>query len=142
MEPAMRTTVLAPCVFLAVLAPGWASRASAQALPRGVTASPVEGDPGISSMWALPEDSTFSVARDYAEPGATRRMHNHPELSYHVFILLTGTLRVTIKGEAPKDVSAGEVLRIPAGADHTFTNNGTVVATIVEVFGKRPAPAK
>jgi len=88
-------------------------------------------------MWRLLDDSAFSVARDYAEPGATRRMHNHPEFSYHVFVLLTGTLRVTIKGEAPKEVRAGEVLRIPAGADHGFTNIGTVVATIVEVFGKR-----
>jgi quercetin dioxygenase-like cupin family protein len=93
-------------------------------------------------MWRLLDDSAFSVARDYAEPGATRRMHNHPEFSYHVFILLTGTLRLTVKGEAPKEVHAGEVLRIPAGADHTFTNIGTVVATIVEVFGKPPAPAK
>jgi quercetin dioxygenase-like cupin family protein len=138
----MRNRVLAICVLLGVLAPGWASRASAQALPSGVTAPPVAGDPGISAMWRLLDDSAFSVARDYAEPGATRRMHNHPEFAYHVFILLTGTLRVTIRGEEPREVRAGEVLRIPAGADHTFTNVGTVVATIVEVFGKRPAPAK
>src|SRR5262249_41126769 len=133
----MRTRVLAPCVSLAVLAFGWTSRASAQALPGGVIAPPVQGDPGISAMWRLLDDSTFSVARDYAEPGATRRMHNHPEFSYHVFVLLSGTLRLTVKGQEPKEVHAGEVLRIPAGADHTFTNIGTVVATIVEVFGKR-----
>ncbi|MEP6832002.1 MAG: cupin domain-containing protein [Gemmatimonas sp.] len=138
----MRSWVLATCGFVAVLTSGRASSASAQALPRGVTAPPVEGDPGISAMWRLLEDSTFSVARDYAEPGATRRMHNHPEFSSHVLVLLTGTLRITIKGEAPRNVSAGEVLRIPAGADHTFTNIGTVVATIVEVFGKRPVAAK
>src|SRR5215467_9428202 len=131
----MRTRIFAPCVFLAVLALGWASHASAQALPRGVTAPPVQGDPGISAMWRLMDDSAFSVARDYAEPGATRRMHNHPEFSFHVFVLLTGTLRLTIEGEPPKDVHAGEVLRIKAGANHTFTNTGTVVATIVEVFG-------
>jgi len=138
----MRTRVLVPCFFLAVLATAGPSGASAQALPRGVTAPPVEGDPGISAMWRLMDDSAFSVARDYAEPGATRRMHNHPEFSYHVFVLLTGTLRVTIKGEAPKEINAGEVLRIPAGAEHTFTNTGAVVATIVEVFGKRQGPAK
>src|SRR5262252_9527714 len=133
----MRNRLFPPCVFLAVLALGSASRASAQALPRGVTAQPVQGDPGISAMWRLLDDSAFSVPRDYAEPGATRRLHNHPEFSYHVFVLLSGTLRLTVKGQEPKEVHAGEVLRIPAGADHTFTNIGTVVATIVEVFGKR-----
>lgn len=60
----MRNRVLASCVFLAVLAAGWASRASAQALPSGVTAPPVQGDPGISAMWRLLDDSAFSVARD------------------------------------------------------------------------------
>jgi quercetin dioxygenase-like cupin family protein len=69
-------------------------------------------------------------------------MHNHPEFSYHVFILLSGTLRLTVEGEEPKVVQAGEVLRLKAGANHTFTNVGTVVATIVEVFGKPVAPPK
>jgi len=114
----------------------------AQALPTGVTAAPVKGDSGISATWALLDDPAFSVARDYAEPGATRRMHNHPEFSYHVFILLSGTLRLTVEGENPREVHAGEVLRIKAGATHGFTNIGNVVATIVEVFGKPRGPDK
>lgn len=138
----MQNRVLPFCALLAALAPGWAKDALAQALPTGVTATPVTGDSGISSMWALLDDSAYSVARDYAEPGATRRMHNHPEYSYHVFILLSGTLRLTVEGEEPKEIQAGEVLRIKAAANHTFTNIGTVVATIVEVFGKPRAPAK
>ena len=88
------------------------------------------------------DDPAFRVLRDYAEPGATRRMHNHPEFSYHVFVLLSGVLRVTVEGEEPREVRAGEVLQIKAGANHTFTNTGAVVATIVEVFGKGPAPGK
>jgi len=130
----MRIRVLAFCAVMASLLP--AKRALAQALPQGATGLPVQGDSGISASWALLNDSAFSVARDYAEPGATRRMHKHPEFSFHVFILLSGTLRLTIEGEEPKEVHAGEVLRIKAGANHGFTNVGTVVATIVEVFGK------
>lgn len=117
------------------------SNAAAQALPTGVTARAVQGDPGISSMGVL-DEAGFRVLRDYAEPGATRRMHNHPDATYHVFTLLTGTLRVTVEGEQPKDVKAGEVVNIKGGANHTFTNTGTVVATIVEVFGKAPAAPK
>ena len=137
----MRTCVLPICALVA-LALGRTPNASAQALPTGVIAPPVQGDSGISSNWALLDDPVFSVARDYAEPGATRRMHNHPEFSYHVFTLLSGTLRLTVEGEEAKVVHAGEVLRIKAGANHTFTNIGTVVATIVEVFGKPPAHGK
>ncbi len=113
------------------------STAGAQAVPTGVTARPVQGDPGISSMGVLDEPA-FRVLRDYAEPGATRRMHNHPDATYHVFALLTGTLRVTVEGEQPKEVKAGEVVNIKGGANHTFTNIGKVTATIVEVFGKAP----
>jgi hypothetical protein len=31
----------------------------------------------------------FRVLRDYAAPGATRRMHSHDAATYHVFVLVT-----------------------------------------------------
>ena len=83
----------------------------------------------------------FRVLRDYAEPGATRRMHSHNDATWHVFTLVTGQLRLTIEGEAPVDVTPGQVVHLKGGARHTFTNTGTVAATIVEVFGKA-APAR
>lgn len=112
-----------------------ASPAAAQVLPTGTVARPVQGDPGISSMQVL-DDPQFRVLRDYAEPGATRRMHNHADATYHVFSLVSGTLRVTVEGEAPKEVHAGEVISLKGGVMHGFTNIGKETATIVEVFGK------
>ena len=111
--------------------------AFAQAVGGAEQARPVAGDPGISSMVVLnmPE---YRVLRDYAEPGATRRMHSHDDATWHVFTLVTGQLKLTIEGEAPVDVKQGEVLSLKGGAKHTFTNTGTVTATIVEVFGKAP----
>ena len=82
----------------------------------------------------------FRVLRDYAEPGATRRMHSHDEATWHVFTLVTGQLLVTIEGEQPVEVTQGQVLNLKGGAKHTFRNTGTVTATIVEVFGKAPKP--
>jgi quercetin dioxygenase-like cupin family protein len=76
------------------------------------------------------------VLRDWAEPGAVRRMHRHVDATFHVFTLVTGQLRLTVEGEAPVDVKQGEVLNIKGGAMHSFTNTGTMAATIVEVFGK------
>lgn len=123
------------CLVLLGLAP----EAGAQAIGDRSITRPVAGDPGLFSGQVLNEPQ-YRVLRDYAEPGATRRMHNHPEAAFHVFVLLSGRLRLTVEGEAPRDVSPGEVLALKGGAMHTFTNLGDQTATVVEVFGKAPAP--
>jgi L-ascorbate metabolism protein UlaG (beta-lactamase superfamily) len=82
----------------------------------------------------------YRVLRDYAEPGATRRMHSHDDATWHVFTLVTGQLRLTIEGQEPIEVRQGQVLDLKGGAKHTFTNTGAVTATIVEVFGRAPRP--
>ena len=109
--------------------------ASAQAVGGVDKARPVAGDPGISSMLVM-DMPQFRVLRDYAEPGATRRMHSHDDATYHVFTLVTGQLTLTVEGESPVEVKQGDVLSLKGGAKHTFVNTGTVTATIVEVFGK------
>jgi mannose-6-phosphate isomerase-like protein (cupin superfamily) len=109
--------------------------ASAQSVGGAEGARAVAGDPGISSM-VVTETADYRVLRDYAEPGATRRMHNHADATWHVFTLVTGHLMLTIEGEAPVEVSPGQVVTLKGGANHTFKNTGAVIATIVEVFGK------
>ena len=129
----LRTLILAAAVTLAL-----ESSANAQAIGGPEKGRPVQGDPGISSMVVM-DRPDFRVLRDWAEPGAVRRMHNH-EATYHVFTLLTGQLTLTIEGQPPVDVTAGDVVELKGGAMHTFKNTGTVTATIVEVFGKAPKP--
>ena len=107
----------------------------AQAVGGAEKGVPVKGDPGISSMRVM-DRPDFFVLRDWAEPGAVRRMHNHPNTTYHIFTLVTGQLRLTIEGQPPIDVKPGEVVELSNAAMHTFVNTGTVTATIVEVFGK------
>lgn len=113
--------------------------AGSQAVGGADKARPVAGDPGISSMVVM-EKPEFRVLRDYAEPGATRRMHSHDDATWHVLTLVTGQLKFTIEGEAPIDVTQGQVLDLKGGVRHTFTNTGPVAATIVEVFGKAAPP--
>jgi quercetin dioxygenase-like cupin family protein len=36
-------------------------------------------------------------------------MHQHADATFHVFTLVTGQLRLTIEGEAPQDVTQGQV---------------------------------
>jgi quercetin dioxygenase-like cupin family protein len=104
-------------------------------------ARPVSGDPGMFSMTVV-DLPNVRVLRNHAEPGATRRMHNHPEATYHIVTLITGTLRVTVEGEAPIEVHQGDVVTIKAGAMHSFNNPGSVTATMVEAIGRAPAPPK
>lgn len=116
-----------------------ASSAHAQAIGGPERGSAVAGDPGISSMVVM-DRPDFRVLRDWAEPGAVRRMHNHADATYHVLTLLTGQLTLRVEGQEPVEVKAGDVLELKGGAMHTFKNTGSVTATIVEVFGKnKPA---
>jgi len=133
----MMTKMGGACAGAIVVCLLWSASASAQAVGGAEQARPVAGDPGISSMVVLnmPE---YRVLRDYAEPGATRRLHSHDDATWHVFTLVTGQLKLTIEGEPAVDVKQGEVLSLKGGAKHTFTNTGTMTATIVEVFGKAP----
>jgi quercetin dioxygenase-like cupin family protein len=125
--------LLALAALLTVLAPvGWA-----QAVGGAEKARPVAGDPGVSSMVVM-DQPEFSVLRDYAEPGATRRMHSHDNVKWIVFTLVTGKLVLTFEGEAPIEVEPGQVLHFKGTAKHTFKNIANVTATVVEVFGKPP----
>jgi quercetin dioxygenase-like cupin family protein len=129
----MQKRFCAVLLALAAFAPPRIARA--QAVGGAEQARPVAGDPGISSMVVV-DRPEFRVLRDYAEPGTTRRMHSHDDATWHLFTLVTGQLTLTIEGDAPIDVAPGQVLSLKGGAKHTFTNTGTVTATIVEVFGK------
>ena len=123
--------------FTVFLSLGVSTSAHAQAIGGPENGRPVQGDAGISSMVVM-DRADFRVLRDWAEPGAVRRMHNHADATYHVFTLLTGQLTLTVEGQNPVDVKAGDVLELKGGAMHTFKNTGSVTATIVEVFGKAP----
>ena len=138
----MRISRVVRCAFLllaglAVAAP----TVRAQAVGGAEKARPVTGDPGVSTMLVI-DRPEFRVLRDYAEPGATRRMHSHDDATYHVLTVVTGQLRFTIEGESPIDISQGQVIYLKGGARHTFTNTGNVTVTVVEVFGKAPAAAE
>jgi quercetin dioxygenase-like cupin family protein len=124
-------------LLVVLLAP---TAASAQAVGGADKARPVTGDPGLSTMLVM-DRPEFRVLRDYAEPGATRRLHSHDDATWHVFTLVTGQLLLAVEGESPVEVTQGQVLYLKGGAKHTFTNTGAVAATIVEVFGKKAVPA-
>lgn len=92
-------------------------------------------DPGVS--WILvTETPQYRVLRDFATPGATRRMHHHADATWHVLTVATGRLAFSVEGEPTVELTAGQSLSLKGGTNHTFTSLGPETATIVEVFGK------
>jgi quercetin dioxygenase-like cupin family protein len=97
---------------------------------------PLSEDPGISWM-VLTDTPDYRILRDFAEPGATRSMHQHADATWHTFTLASGKLMLTVEGEPPREVTAGESLVLKGGVNHTFKNVGATTASVVEVFGKK-----
>ena len=111
-----------------------ATATHSQAIGGAPAAHAVRGDTGVYSLRVI-DESRYRALRNYAEPGATRSLHRHDDAEFHIFIALTGAFRFTTAGDEPRVVGAGDIIEIPPGAEHTFTNIGNDTATFVEVFG-------
>ena len=45
---------------------------------------------------------------------------------------------MTVEGKSPVDITPGQVVSLPGGAKHTFTNTAEVTATIVGLRSSFP----
>jgi quercetin dioxygenase-like cupin family protein len=72
------------------------------------------------------------VARVEVAPGARAGRHTHPgdEISY----VLEGQAEITLDGQPPRVVKAGESFVIPAGVVHDAHNDGNVTMKLVGVY--------
>jgi mannose-6-phosphate isomerase-like protein (cupin superfamily) len=68
-------------------------------------------------------DEAVSIARARVEPGVTTRWHRLRSASER-YIIVSGRGRMEIQGVAPRDVGAGDVVRIPPGVPQRITNTG------------------
>ena len=73
----------------------------------------------------------IQVRVDFA-PGVAFPRHAHPgeEIAY----VLEGTLEYVLDGKPPVTLKAGQALLIPAGANHTARNVGTVKASELATY--------
>ena len=113
-------------------------------------AAPNAQQPGFTR--AVLQDQNLSVqgrhavvARAEFIPGGQAGKHTHPgeELGY----VVEGTLELTVEGQPPRTLKAGEVFFVPAGVVHDGKNVGSgkavVLATYIVEVGKPVAsPAK
>ena len=93
------------------------------------------GDPGINPTTLL-DRAEVRISRVEIQPGATRSMHAHNDVQFHLYIPLTGTLQLTIGTDQPVEAQPGQAYFIKGGTQHGFKNTGTSPARAMEVFVK------
>ena len=121
-------TLMVPIFFMA-------SFASAQ-IP-GPAAVPTQ-DAGVARAVLL-DKPQVRVLRVEIQAGATRKMHTHDDVRFHLFLPITGSIEFT-KGTEKSAAIPGQVFYMDKGTLHGFRNTGTSVAMAFEVFIRDGAP--
>jgi quercetin dioxygenase-like cupin family protein len=104
------------------------------------TQAPGEADPGVRPT-RLIDRAEVRVSRVEIQPGATRRVHTHDDVAYHLWIPLEGALQLTIGSDAPVAAASGQAFFLKRGTPHGFRNVGTTPAAVLEVFVKQTTTA-
>ena len=99
-----------------------------------------EADPGVRPT-RLIDRAEIRVSRVEIAAGATRRVHQHDDVIYHLWVPLEGTLQITIGTDAPVTAKAGQAFFMKKGTPHGFKNIGTTPGAAMEIFVKQTATA-
>jgi mannose-6-phosphate isomerase-like protein (cupin superfamily) len=67
------------------------------------------------------------------QPGEDIGKEVHPD-NDQLLLFTEGTVRAEVGGET-RDVTAGDIVAVPAGTEHNFTNTGSGVARLLTVYG-------
>jgi len=127
----MRKRVSGVAIAVAVL---FASLVRAQAPAPGAPTTR-EVDPGVFNTSPVIDRAELRAGSLEIKPGGTRRVHQHDDVKFHLFIPLTGAVQLNMGGETISAV-AGQVYFINKGTPHGFKNATQSTATAVEVFVK------
>jgi len=108
--------------------------AHAQAAAQG------EADPGVRPIRMIDRDEV-RVSRVEIQAGATRRVHAHDDVVYHLWIPIEGTLQITIGNDAPVTAKSGQAFFLTRGTSHGFKNIGSTPGAALEIFIKQTTVA-
>lgn len=97
----------------------------------GPAAVPTQ-DAGVARAVLL-DKPQVRVLRVEIQAGATRKMHTHDDVRFHLFLPITGAIEFT-KGTEKTAAVPGQVFYMDKGTLHGFRNTGTSVAMAFEVF--------
>ena len=114
--------------------------AAPPAMAQTQPAAPGEADPGVRPT-RLIDRAEIRVSRVEIQAGATRRVHSHDDVEYHVWVPLEGTLQITVGSDAPLTVKPGQAIFMKKGTPHGFRNVGTTPGAAMEIFVKQSTAA-
>ena len=119
-----------------LLALSWLASAVAQTpgTAGGVVLKPTSeaSGHGISNAAVL-DQSGARVLRVDVEPNGVRNVHTHDKVDFHLFIPISGTVRLEVDGK-PLELVPRQAQYIKGGTKHGFANTGSTTATVMEVF--------
>ena len=99
-----------------------------------------EADPGVRPT-RLIDRAEVRVSRVELQAGATRRVHTHDDVEYHVWVPLDGSFQITIGSDAPVTAKPGQAFFFKRGTPHGFKNVGTSAGAVMEIFVKQATAA-
>ena len=97
--------------------------------------APTTADPGVTVVTIMDEPEV-RILRVEVQPGGARRVHQHDDVTFHLFVPLNGTLQLSVGSNSPIDVAPGQVNFMKKGTPHAFRNVGASPVTLIEVFVK------
>jgi quercetin dioxygenase-like cupin family protein len=119
-----------------LLAASWLASAVAQTpgTTGGLVLKPTSATSGqgISNV-ALLDQSGARVLRVDVEPNGVRNVHSHDNVDFHLFVPVTGTVRLEVAGK-PLELGPWQAQFIKGGTKHGWVNTGSTTATVMEVF--------
>ena len=126
-------TIAIASVSLAVLAAQSSSALGDRTTPlRALTGA---GNTGISNA-VMRDQQDIRIIRVVVEPGGTRAMHAHNDVKFHMFVPVSGAMKLDLEGAQSVDVPAWQPYYMKAGTQHGFHNAGTAPVEIMEIFVK------
>ena len=105
----------------------------------GAQAPPAGGpDPGVAPVRQIDREEV-RVTRVELAAHAVRAVHTHDDVSFHLFIPITGRLELTAGSNKPVEVDPGQAFFMKKSTPHGFRNLGDSPAMVMEVFVKPDA---
>ena len=111
------------------------------------SAALAQGAPGIRNLVPGPSHTKaitpvdrpeIKVQRVDIEPNATRGMHAHDDVIYHVFLATDAPLDLNIEGEGMVHLAPWEAHFFKGGTLHAITNPNATPARFIEIFVNTP----
>jgi len=83
------------------------------------------------------DSERFSAGVVQLEPGKGHELHTHPD-SDEILYVISGEGEQTVAGDT-REITAGEMVNVPAGVEHGTVNTGWETLTLLAVYAP-PGP--